>query len=143
MADLYPASVQRLRLLEFATAIAAAKSCLRRDECGDWACFGRTRHVFAVPEGFQFYVSTGGRPKKWTSIKRRLPFCRVSQDGDDEGCFFLDRLPSAEEGELIRGALGISKARVMTEELLTQLAEARVKSPLFGAAAPKSRVHTK
>jgi hypothetical protein len=47
-----------------------------------------------------------------------------------------------QKGELIRGALGISKPRVMTEELLTQLAEARVKSPLFGAAAAKSRVHT-
>ena len=62
---------QNARLRRLA-AIVASKSCLRRDTCGDWACFGRNGHVFAVPEGFQFFVSTGGRPKKWTWVKRRI-----------------------------------------------------------------------
>ena len=38
-----------------------------------------------------------------------LAFCRVTQDGDDEGCLHLDRLPTAAEAELIREAVGIRK----------------------------------
>ena len=28
-------------------------------------------------------------PRRWTNIKRRLAFCRITQDGDDEGCCAL------------------------------------------------------
>jgi hypothetical protein len=39
------------------------------------------------------------------------PFCRLTQDGDSEGCLHLARLPSSAEAELIRSALGIRKRR--------------------------------
>jgi hypothetical protein len=35
-------------------------------------------------------------------VKKRLAFCRLTQDGDDEGCFHLDRLPTKNEAETIR-----------------------------------------
>src|SRR5690242_1525448 len=37
--------------------------------------------------------------------KQRLSFCRVTQDGDWEGCLHLDRLPSAHEAATIRDLL--------------------------------------
>jgi hypothetical protein len=117
-------TLQRPRLIELRDALDARSSCLRRDECGDWALLGSFGHVFAVPEGFQFYVTTDERPRKWTFVKQRLSFCRVTQDGDDEGCLILDRLPSAQESELIRGALGIPKARHLSEERRAKLTAA-------------------
>jgi hypothetical protein len=118
---MFPPAIQWPRLLEFRQAIDARQASLRRDDCGDWAVSGRAGHVYAVPEGFQLYVATGERPLKWTWIKKKLGFCRVTQDGDDEGCLILDRLPTVVEAELIREALGIRKARSMSEEGLAKL----------------------
>ena len=36
-----------------------------------------------------------------------MAFAKVTQDGDEEGILFLDRLPTATEAEIIRGYLGI------------------------------------
>jgi len=38
----------------------------------------------------------------WTYTKRRLAFCQLTQDGEDEGCLHLDRLPATAEAEAIR-----------------------------------------
>jgi hypothetical protein len=70
-------------LLEFLDAIAASARFLRCNECGDWAIFGRRGHAFAVPEGFQLIVFAGSA-RKWVSVKKRLTFCDLTQDGDDE-----------------------------------------------------------
>jgi hypothetical protein len=43
-----------------------------------------------------------------------LFFCRLTQDGDSEGCLHLDRLPNAAEAIAIREALGIRNWRTMT-----------------------------
>jgi len=54
----------------------------------------------------------------WTYTKRRLAFCRVTQDGDDEGCLHLQQLPTAEQAEVVRDVLGIRKrAELGPEEL--------------------------
>jgi hypothetical protein len=45
----------------------------------------------------------------------------VTQDGDDEGSFVMDRPPTAEEAETIRRYLGITKTREISEEHLAKL----------------------
>ena len=47
---------------------------------------------------------TGESVRRWKNVKKRLAFRWISQDGDDEGCLHLDRLPTAHEADLIRGA---------------------------------------
>ena len=47
---------------------------------------------------------TGESVRRWKNVKKRLAIRRISQDGDDEGCLHLDRLPTAHEADLIRGA---------------------------------------
>ena len=58
-------------------------------------------------------------------------FCKLTQDGDDEGCFGLDRLPDDAEAEAIRDQIGIRKRRHMTAAALSKLERARgsIKSP--------------
>jgi hypothetical protein len=41
----------------------------------------------------------------------RLSLCKVSQDGDDEGCLRLMDLPTPEQALLIRKALGLNLKR--------------------------------
>jgi hypothetical protein len=48
--------------------------------------------------------------------KRRLAFCRVTQDGDWEGCLQLDRLPTAEEARVIMDVLRIRRRRHLSPE---------------------------
>src|SRR6516164_7370696 len=60
-----------------------------------------------------------------TSASMALAFCRIMQDGDDEGCLHLDRLPTPAEAVLIREALSIRKRRALTEGGRAQLDAAR------------------
>jgi hypothetical protein len=55
-------------------------------------------------------------PRRWMNVKQRLAFCRIMQDGDDEGCLHLYRLPTPAEVVQIREALGIRKRRALTED---------------------------
>jgi hypothetical protein len=56
---------------------------------------------------------------------------RLSQDGDDEGCLHLDRLPTPSEAGSIREAIRIRQRRHMTVEGLSALERARatIKTP--------------
>ena len=47
MGDFYPAAVQRPALLELVKALGCRDAALRRDECGDWAIFGK--HGMSTP----------------------------------------------------------------------------------------------
>jgi hypothetical protein len=82
---------------------------------------GTSGHVYAVPEGFQLVVSTGESARRWGSVKKRLAFCRVTQDGEDEGCLTLDRLPTLAESTVIREALGIRKAPALSDATKAKL----------------------
>lgn len=57
----------------------------------------------------------------WTHTKKRLGFCEVTQDGDDEGCLRLRALPTADQAVVIRDVLGIRKRMDMTTETLERL----------------------
>jgi hypothetical protein len=128
-------------LLAFLTALDATPRALRRDACGERAIVGKSGHVYA-DAGFLLYVSTAESPRRWTNVKHRLNFCRVTQDGDDEGCLHLDRLPTPEEAGLIREALGIRKLSCFSAESLAAL-KARLptaeKRPLVAEDSSKAR----
>ena len=124
MADKFAPAKQRPALLAFSEACDTRASALRRDECGDWAIFGRNGHVYAVPQGFQMMVGcdfdntrwSSGRG--WESAKKRLSFGKVTQDGDAEGSILLSRLPTKSEAETIRVVLGIPKRVEYGDETL-------------------------
>jgi hypothetical protein len=75
------------------TAMAAAQRSLRKDECGAWRITGNSGHIYAWGDGesFALYIASGSAIK-WTYDKKRLSFCQVTQNGDDEGV----TLPDAE-----------------------------------------------
>jgi hypothetical protein len=135
MADIFPPAKQRPALLAFAEACCTRPDKLRRDECGDWTIWGNNGHVYAVPVeldahgkwvfpltgaakiGYQFMVSCDS-PTGWTWAKKRLKVSRCTQDGDAEGAFILDRLPTQSEASEVRAVLGIPKRVEYSEETL-------------------------
>jgi hypothetical protein len=77
----------------------------------------------------------------WSHTKRRLrPFAKVVQDGNDEGCLKLDRLPITGEAAIIREVLGIRKRR--PAETADHLISHRLISekPTEGICSDKNRV---
>jgi hypothetical protein len=128
------------RLEALVAPIDASPRALRRDQCGDYVITGKLGHIFSDGQGFLLYVSTLESPRRWTMVKRRLAFCHLKQDGDEEGCLRLDRFPTSEEAELIREALGIRKRRHVSPETLAaarvslELARSPDKTPPGGRA---------
>jgi hypothetical protein len=122
----------RETLVKLVEALGCWDKALRRDECGDWAVFGKHGHIYAVSgtldrpktEGFQIYFRGAGefeaRPHAWTWAKKALSFCQVTNDGDTEGMLFLDRLPDAVEAGIIRDKLVIRKRTEYSEEVLAR-----------------------
>ena len=91
-------------------ALDAAPSQLRRDECGSWIIAGRRGAIHTWGDGKTSGVYVIGRScRHWTMIKRRLAFMTVTQDGDEEGCLRLFRLPSPQESVVIRDVMGLRK----------------------------------
>jgi hypothetical protein len=130
MTDVFPAAAQRQALLALMPSMRCSDMALRRDECGDPRIAGKHGCVYAVPGivgepkqvGFMIYVNceTG---MGWTYAKRALSFAKLMNDGDDEGAFFLDRLPTRSEAETIRRYCAIRKRMELSEESLAQLRE--------------------
>jgi hypothetical protein len=129
LADLYPPTAQREALLKLAEALGSRDVCLCRDDCGDWCIKGRDGHIYAVPgmlqrpgvKGFQLVVGTQSA-RAWGFAKTALSFCLLTNDGDEEGTLFLDRLPTAEEAAVIRDKLHIPKRREISEAERARLA---------------------
>lgn len=108
MSDQFPYAAQRAAVDQFALALNSSPRALTADECGDPVILGNRGHVYAVPKGWQFFVM-GWTARGWTSAKAALNFATICNDGDDEGEFILDRLPSASEAAAIRKWLGVPK----------------------------------
>jgi len=107
--DTFPAAAQREALAKFAAALGASENSLKLDKCRDWHIAGKHGHVFAYAKGrFQIFVFSGAR-QAWTFAKQALAFARLCNDGDEEGAFFLDRLPTKSEAGTIRTHCGIHK----------------------------------
>lgn len=136
MSDKYPPPVQRKALVAFRDALDCQYRALCRDECGDWRIEGKYGHVSAVPgipwggmektEGFQLYVVA--TPRMWGFVKKDLHFCRLTQDGDEEGMFFFDRLPTVKQANAIRSRLGLKKRKALSEEGLARLRQTSFRS---------------
>jgi|SRR5215469_7771282 len=119
-------------------ALDASRLALRRDVCGDRAIVGRAGHIYACGDSFLIYASPLSR-RRWTSIKRHLrSFCRLTQDGDDEGCLMLDRLPSPPQAALIRDAIRLKRRRRLSphQRALARSNLKRGKSPAGEASRP-------
>ena len=57
--------------------------------------------------------------RQWSAAKAAMkPFTDITRDGDIEGAFFLDRLPTRDEAEIIRNYVGLRKRREDSEEAL-------------------------
>jgi hypothetical protein len=83
---------------------------LRRDECGAWTIIGSRGSIHTFGDGRPWLVFVACRsPVHWAYAKRRLAFCALSQDGEDEGTLRLHRLPTNAEAAVIRHVLGLRK----------------------------------
>jgi hypothetical protein len=113
----------RKELLRFAKAVNTSVAP-RRDGCGDYVLRGRFGHISATGARAkrQFQIVVGTEPdveltrRKWLLLKTALSFCKLTQDGDTEGSFLLDRLPDLEEAAVIRKYLGLRKLRQSSEQ---------------------------
>ena len=114
---------ERAHLETLLTALSATRRAFWRDTCGDWAIWGKRGHIYADGSGFLIVVCTGGFIRLWANTKRKLDFCRLTQDGDDEGCLHLDHLPTPKEAELIRHALRIKRKRHYTPDQLASITD--------------------
>jgi len=115
----------RASLLALVAALDASPLALRRDECGDWRILGKLGHVYADGAGYLLCVVSDESVRRWSNVKARCGFCRLVNDGDDEGCLRLHRLPTPKEATFIREAIGIRKRRAVTGDARAQLERAR------------------
>jgi hypothetical protein len=79
----------RKRLLIFLAALDASPVALRRDlhrdegHKGDYSIQGKLGHIYIDGAGFLLCVTAEDErdrsPRRWTNIKRRLAFCRVTR----------------------------------------------------------------
>src|SRR5262249_23184438 len=72
-------------------------------------------HTFGDGQTWVLFVACRS-PMHWTYTKRRLAFCTLGQDGDDEGTLRLHRLPTDAEATVIRDLPGIRKRMELTRE---------------------------
>jgi hypothetical protein len=100
---------ERAKLETLITSLDASPRSLRRDSCGDWQIRGRQGHVYADGKGFLIVVTTDASSRRWNNVKTRLAFCRITKDGDDEGCLHIARLPTPAEADLIREAIDLKR----------------------------------
>jgi hypothetical protein len=112
----------------------ASSTTLQRDwwrgggRKGDWGIRGKFGHIYPDGTGYLICVVSVST-RRWNSIQHDLAFCRVTQDGDDEGCLHLDRLPAPHEAGVIREALGIKRKRQLSPEAKASLAHRLLPKP--------------
>jgi hypothetical protein len=105
-------------------ALGAWDRALRRDECGAWRIKGNHGHIYTWGDCKSWVLYVACRSgQHWTWTKKRLSFCEVTQDCDEEGCVRLHELPTAEQAVAIREALGIRKRMEIGAEQLERLRE--------------------
>jgi hypothetical protein len=110
------AAKARILVLAEALDVSVATS-VRRDENGDPRIVGRDGHIYADGGGFLIVCHPGrDTAHRWMNIKRRLRFCHIAQDGDDEGCLRLDHLPDQREAEEIRAAIHVRRRVQLSED---------------------------
>jgi hypothetical protein len=125
-------------LAQLTVALDAAPSQLRRDACGDWMLLGSRGHISTDGRGWYVYLGFE-TPRQWTFAKRRLLFLEVWQDGDCEGILRSSAMPTAEQAELVRAAIGLRRVRVLSDEQLDRLRQFHFAPRKTGTWAPHVR----
>jgi hypothetical protein len=121
-ANAVEADVDRAQQRALLLALNAWNRALRRDECGDWTISGTrgTIHTWGNGKSWVLYVSCNSG-QHWTWVKKKVPFCTVTQDAHDEGVLRLDQLPTPGQADILRDLLGIRKRREVCAEVLDRL----------------------
>jgi hypothetical protein len=103
-------------------ALGAWERALRRDGCSGWSIIGKngTIHTWGDGKTWALYVRCRSA-QHWTWTKKKLSFCNVSQDGDDEGVLRLHQQPTPAQANVIRDTLGIQKRKEVSAEGLERL----------------------
>ena len=110
------ADADRAQQKELLTALRASDRALRRDECGAWCISGERGSVHTWGDGKTWVLFVSCRSvRHWTATKARFSFCKVTQDGDDEGCLRLFNLPTPDQAAIIRNVLGIRKRQEISD----------------------------
>jgi hypothetical protein len=101
----------KAELVRLHRALDAAQTTLRLDEASLWTIRGRgANYISTWGDGQSWLLYLQCRSiRAWSAAKKRLAFCRVTQDGDDEGVLRLERLPTSDEAVQIRELLGVRK----------------------------------
>jgi hypothetical protein len=134
-----PERDERACLKALLATLDASDIALKRDlvrgegRTGDWAIYGRLGHIYPDGAGYLLCVVADERDqsaRRWNNVKARLArICELTQDGDDEGCLYLDRMPAAHEAGLIREALGIRRKRQLSDEAKVALVDRLSRRP--------------
>jgi hypothetical protein len=114
MGDTYASAAEgetdRAQQLQLLAAVGAWSRALRPDLCNAWCIQGTRGRIYSWSDGKTWALWVHCRsPRHWTATKRRLAFCELTQDCDEEGCLRLRRLPTPAEAVVIRDVLGIRK----------------------------------
>src|SRR5215831_5480897 len=98
MGDTYASSAEaeadRGQLMALHLALGVWDRALHRDECNAWAIIGKRGSIHTWggdSKAWVLYVSCHS-PRHWAATKARLAFCKVTQEGEDEGCLRLSHL---------------------------------------------------
>jgi hypothetical protein len=128
---------QQKRLL---AALNGWDRALRRDECGAWRINGSrgSIHTWGDDRTWVLFVACRSGVH-WTHTKRRLSFCAVTQDGDDEGCLRLHDLPTTAQATVIRDVLGIRKRQEVSPTQLERLKAFAFERKPRGESSPSAR----
>ena len=106
------AEADRDQLKALGSALGARDRALQRDNCNAWVIIGKRGSIHTWGDGRTWVLFVSSHSSRhWTAIKAQLGFCKVTQDGADEGCLRLFHLPTPDQAEAIRDALGIQKRR--------------------------------
>jgi hypothetical protein len=117
------AEADRTQQKALLAALGGWDRALRRDECGAWRIEGKRGSAYTWGGGKTWVLFVACRSAlHWTHTKRRrLSFCMVTQDGEEEGCLRLHMLPTPEQAAVIRDALGIHKHREVSTAVRERL----------------------
>jgi len=117
------ARTDKAQLENMHQALNAAKTAFRRDDCDLWVISGKHGYISTWGDGESFHIVciAESSERQWGADKKRLSFCRLTQNGDFDGAFRLDRLPTPDEAASIRKALGIGKAPNFHDEFRERL----------------------
>lgn len=133
-------------LLRLVGALSISKVRLKRDECGHWNLVGRRGNISTDGTGMYVYLPCKAK-RRWEAAKSVLGLS-VVQDGDDEGIFRLDDLPSEAVSETLRRLLGLRKSTRPSDKQRATLGRfhfRRDKTPVsdgFIAAADAAATHS-